>query len=109
MAAFIVTFIIGIFCILFGVSNMMGNLSSLHSYHYHRVTEEDRRPFGRMVGLGTVLVGGGMIAFSVLSAVTMLTNCQPFMWAGIGVMLILVVAGLIISFRAMIKYNKGIF
>ena len=63
MAAYILSFIVGAFCIVLGVSNMMGNLSSLHSYHRHRVSEEDRIPFGRRVGLGTVMVGGGVDVF----------------------------------------------
>ena len=35
-----------------GIVNMTGNISSLHEYHRHRVTEEDRKPFGRLVGMG---------------------------------------------------------
>ncbi len=109
MPAYIISFFVGVICIVFGISNMMGNLSSLHSYHRHRVSEEDRIPFGRRVGLGTILVGGGIIVFSVLSAVTLLTEQQLFMTVGIGIMLVSIVAGLILSFYAMIKYNKGIF
>ncbi len=109
MPAYIILFFVGVICIVFGISNMMGNLSSLHSYHRHRVSEEDRIPFGRRVGLGTILVGGGIIVFSVLSAVTLLTERQLFMTVGIGIMLVSIVAGLILSFYAMIKYNKGIF
>ena len=109
MPAYIISFFVGVICIVFGISNMMGNLSSLHSYHRHRVSEEDRIPFGRRVGLGTILVGGGIIVFSVLSAVTLLTERQLFMTVGIGIMLVSIVAGLILSFYAMIKYNKGIF
>lgn len=51
MPAFIVTFIIGVVCIILGISNMRGNISSLHSYHRHRVSEEDRIPFGKKGGL----------------------------------------------------------
>ena len=109
MAAYILSFIVGAFCIVLGVSNMMGNLSSLHSYHRHRVSEEDRIPFGRRVGLGTVMVGGGVDVFSILSAVSLLTEKQIFLWLGIGIMLVSMAAGLILSFYAMIKYNKGIF
>ena len=38
-----------------GVQNMKGNISSLHRYHRKRVTEEDRIPFGRKVGLGSII------------------------------------------------------
>ena len=51
MPAFIVSALVGVVCIVLGISNMKGNISSLHSYHRSRVSEEDRIPFGRMVGL----------------------------------------------------------
>ena len=48
----IITIVIGIVMILIGFSNRKGNISMLHSYHRKRVTEEDRLPFGKMVGNG---------------------------------------------------------
>ena len=44
MAGNIVTFLVGVICIVLGISNMKGNISSLHSYHRNRVSEEDRDP-----------------------------------------------------------------
>lgn len=78
MSAFVGTFIVGVVCILLGVSNMRGNISSLHFYHRYRVSEEDRMPFGKKVGIGTILCGCGIIVFSVLSAATLLTDNQFF-------------------------------
>ena len=109
MAAFILTGIIGIICIVLGVFNMRGNISSLHSYHRHRVSEEDRIPFGRKVGLGTIIIGAGIILFSIFSTVTLYTDRNIFTLIGSAIMLISIIAGLIITFSAMIKYNKGIF
>ena len=88
---------------------MRGNISSLHSYHRHRVSEEDRIPFGKQVGLGTIIVGIGIIVFSVLSSVTLYTENDIFILVGTAVLIIGIILGLVISFRAMIKYNKGIF
>ena len=105
----IVAFLVGILCIALGISNMRGNISSLHSYHTHRVSEEDRLPFGKQVGWGTVIVGIGIIAFSVLSSVTLYTENNLFILVGTGVLLLGIVLGLVVSFRAMMKYNKGIF
>ena len=51
MAGFIISALIGVICIILGVSNMKGNINSLHSYHRHRVSEEDRLPFGSLVTL----------------------------------------------------------
>ena len=105
----IVAFLVGIVCIVLGISNMRGNISTLHSYHRHRVSEEDRIPFGKQVGLGTMVIGVGIIIFSVLSTVTLYTENSIFILIGTAVLIVGIVAGLIISFKAMIKYNKGIF
>ena len=109
MAGNIVTFLVGVVCIVLGISNMRGNISSLHSYHRSRVSEEDRIPFGKQVGLGTIIVGIGIIVFSVLSSVTLYTENDVFILVGTAVLIIGIILGLVISFRAMIKYNKGIF
>ena len=109
MAGNIVTFLVGVVCIVLGISNMRGNISTLHSYHRHRVSEEDRIPFGKQVGLGTMVIGIGIIIFSVLSAVTLYTENNIYILIGTAVLIVGIVAGLIISFKAMIKYNKGIF
>ena len=109
MAGNIVTFLVGVVCIFLGISNMRGNISTLHSYHRHRVSEEDRIPFGKQVGLGTMVIGIGIIIFSVLSTVTLYTENNIFILIGTAVLIVGIVAGLIISFKAMIKYNKGIF
>ena len=109
MAGNIVTFLVGVVFIVLGISNMRGNISSLHSYHRHRVSEEDRIPFGKQVGLGTMIVGIGIIAFSVLSSVTLYTENNIFIFVGTAFLIIGIILGLVISFHAMIKYNKGIF
>ena len=109
MTGNIVAFFVGIVCIVLGISNMRGNISSLHSYHRSRVSKEDRLPFGKQVGLGTIIVGIGIIVFSVLSSVTLYTENDIFILVGTAVLIIGIILGLVISFRAMIKYNKGIF
>ena len=109
MPAFIVSALVGIVCIVLGVSNMKGNISSLHSYHRSRVSEEDRIPFGRMVGLETIIIGAAIIVFSGLSVVTLYTGNEMFTLIGTGILIAGIIVGLVISFKAMIKYNKGIF
>ena len=109
MAAFVITFLIGIVCIVLGISNMQGNISSLHSSHRHRVSEEDRLPFGKKVGLGTILVGCAILAYRALAAAAVATENQFFVWIGTAIMILGLVIGLGITFYAMIKYNKGIF
>ena len=109
MPAFIVTALVGVVCIVLGISNMKGNISSLHSYHRSRVSEEDRIPFGKKVGLGTIIIGVAIIVFSGLSAVTLYTDNEVFTLIGTGILIAGIIVGLVISFKAMIKYNKGIF
>ena len=109
MGSLIVSFLVGAVCIVIGISNMRGNISSLHSYHTHRVSEEDRIPFGKLVGLGTILCGAAVMIFSALSALTLYTDNQTFVLVGTALMIAGLVLGLGLAFYAMIKYNKGIF
>ena len=109
MVGNIVTLLVGIVCIVLGISNIRGNISSLHSYHRYRVSEEDRIPFGKQVGLGTMIVGIGIIVFSILSSITLYTENNIFILVGTAFLIVGIILGLVISFRAMIKYNKGIF
>ncbi len=109
MVAYIVTFLVGVLCIVLGISNARGNISSLHSYHRHRVSEEDILPFGKMVGLGTIIIGVSVSVFSILSAITLFTEKPVFTWIGIVLLIAGLAVGLAMSFYAMIKYNKGIF
>lgn len=109
MESSIVTLLVGIVLIVLGISNMQGNISSLHYYHRHRVSEKDRITFGKKVGLGTIIIGVGIVLFSGLSAATFYTENNIYILIGSVIMIISIVVGLIISFRAMIKYNKGIF
>ena len=109
MGAFIVSFLVGALCMVLGIVNFKGNISTLHEYHRSRVSEEDRIPFGRKVGLGTVIIGAGIMAFSVLGTVTLYTRKDLFILIGTALMLASIVIGTAISFAAMKKYNKGVF
>ena len=107
--SYIVTFLIGILCIVLGISNRKGNISSLHSYHRKRVRDEDKIPYGKKVGLGTIICGGSLIVFSILSAIAFYTGNSIFISIGDVLFIIGLTIGLGLSFYAMIKYNKGIF
>ena len=100
---------LGLLVCVLGIVNMTGNISSLHWYHRHRVSEEDRKPFGRLVGLGTLIIGLAMIVFGVLFLIFEQTNLAFLVVIGTVELIAGIVAGMIVSFYAMIKYNKGIF
>ena len=100
---------VGAILVIFGVLNMMGNISSLHSYHRHRVAPEDVKPFGKRVGLGNVLCGAGIIASGILIYVSEQINVTSLLALGGILLAVFMVAGLGISIFAIIKYNKGLF
>ena len=109
MVAFFTTIAVGVLICVLGIINMTGNISSLHSYHRHRVTEEDRKPFGKLVGLGTVIIGLSCIAFGTLLFIGERTRREAFVLVGTAVLIIGIAIGSVISFYAMHKYNHGIF
>ena len=101
--------IIGAICILLGIINCTGNISTLHYYHRKRVSEEDRLPFGRMVGLGTIIIGISMIVAGAMSFIASRLDDNAYSIIGTVVLIVGLVVGCGITFFAMIKYNKGIF
>ena len=109
MEACIVTGVLGVLLAVLGSINMTGNISSLHWYHRQRVSEENRKPFGRCVGLGTLLIGFSLGGFAVLYGFFLATQVKVLITVAVIELVTLVIVGLGISLWAMIKYNKGIF
>jgi len=109
MLEYIAMAVFGALTSVLGIINMTGNVSSLHWYHRQRVTEENRKPFGRLVGIGTLLIGVSMILFSGLYYAYEATGLVMLLIISIAELCLGIVAGLILSFYAMIKYNGGIF
>ena len=101
--------VIGVICILIGISNRKGNISLLHSYHRKRVSEEDRLPFGKLVGLGMMIIGVSLFALAAFMALAVRLEKPALSAVGSAVMLVGTGVGLGISFWAMKKYNHGIF
>ena len=101
--------LIGIVVIVLGVLNMKGNISSLHWYHRQRVSEEDRIPFGKKVGLGTIIVGASLITKACTSFAAEKMNLPVLEKAGTVVLVAGLISGFTLMTYAMFKYNKGIF
>ena len=109
MAVFITMLSLGVLIAVLGIINMTGNISSLHAYHRRRVTEENRKPFGKLVGLGTLLIGVAITVFGALFFAFERTQLEFLVIIGVIELIVGIIAGMAISFYAMIKYNKGIF
>ena len=109
MEEIILTYVIGIAVIVIGILNMCGNVSMLHSYHRKRVKEEDLKPFSKLVGIGTIIIGLGLTIAGVFFTVFYITKTDLFNLLGNIVLGLGFIVGLIINFYAMKKYNKGIF
>ena len=109
MAGFIISFLVGGLCVALGISNILGNISSIHFYHRHRVSDENKSRFGKKIGLGSVIIGGAIMIFSALSIVTLYTKNNLFTIIGAVILAIGAIIGIVLSIYAMIKYNKGIF
>ena len=109
MTAYIMPIFLGVVCIIIGISNMRGNISSLHSYHTKRVSDEDRVPFGKTVGLGTIICGAGIIVFGIFNTIAHYTQISTFTLIGSISLAVALIPGIALILYAMFKYNKGIF
>ena len=109
MAAFITVSVLGLLISILGMINMTGNISSLHWYHRQRVTEENRKPFGKLVGFGTLIIGIAMIVFGILFLIFEYTQLTVLVILGVIELIASIVVGMVVSFYAMKKYNGGIF
>lgn len=93
--------IVGLFMSVIGIVNIMGNISTIHSYNRRKVKEEDVPKYGKAVGTGTLIIGISVVmAFfaELWSKVIMPYIVTPG-----------IVVGLAFILYGQFKYNKGIF
>ena len=102
MGEFIIQIIIGLVLIIIGIFNMKGNISLLHSYHRKRVKKEDVIPFGKKVGIGSIIIGTTIILAGLFTILNHTNMSKIILAVGL-------VIGCILILYAMFKYNKGIF
>ena len=67
MQSAIPAIILGIILIVLGCFNTRGNITAIHHYHRKNVSEEDRVPFGKLVGLGNIIIGVAVILYGTIS------------------------------------------
>ena len=109
MIGAVVPVLVGIICIVLGLQNRKGNIESLHAYHRSRVSQEDRLAFGKAVGNGTIIIGVSVILMGIFLLIAELTQTELYALLGTGLMIAGMIPGFVVTFKAMIKYNKGIF
>ena len=98
--------IFGILFIIIGVINIKGDISTIHWYNRTRITEQTRHKYGKLMGSGTVVIGGGLIVSAILN---MVIKSNILSIIDSAVILAAVVIGIGLMLYAQIKYNKGIF
>lgn len=94
-------FLFGVLLSALGIVNIMGNISTIHSYNRRRVKEEDIPRYGKLVGTGTLIMGTSLIAAFIAA-----------FWSErlIGYIVIpALILGLCFILCAQFKYNNGIF
>ena len=93
--------ILGIFISVLGVVNILGNVSTIHSYNRRRVREEDIPRYGRVMGTGTLIMGAALMASYILS----LWREDLVVWVIIPAFIV----GLGLMLYGQFKYNGGLF
>lgn len=102
MLEYIFMVLMGFCFVVLGIMNYKGNINSIHFYNRRKITEETRKPYGKLMGIGTTTIGLGLVITGILKMFIELESLSY-------VMLVSIVVGIIIMLYAQIKYNKGIF
>jgi len=93
---------LGIIIIILGIINFRGNISTIHRYNRRRVSAADAPKYGKIMGLGTMIIGGSVILTAVLQLIFDREGIFSLMIAG-------AVIGAAVMLYAQFRYNRGIF
>lgn len=93
---------IGIMFIIIGILNMKGNISSIHWYNRQKVSKENTKKYGKLMGIGLLVMGISFILTAVLQMIFNNENLYYVVVAG-------TIIGLVLMIYGQFKYNKGIF
>ena len=105
----ITCWVVGATCIVLGIINMCGNINTLHAYHRKRVRPEDVKKLGKLVGIGTILCGAGVISLGSGMLAFDLTSNNIYMILSYISFGVLMGGGIITTLVSICKYNKGLF
>ncbi len=93
---------IGIMVNIFGYFNFKGNINSIHWYNRARVTKENEKKYGKMMGIGMMIMGTGITITTLLQIIF----DSESLWL---ITVISIIVGLLFMIYGQFKYNKGIF
>ncbi len=92
----------GVLIVVLGILNCLGHFESIHWYNRRKITEETRKPYGKAVGIGTIIIGVSMLVCAALEWILKTELIYFGLLAGC-------VVGVAFIMYAQFKYNKGIF
>lgn len=93
---------LGAIIAVLGIFNMSGNIASIHWYNRRKVTKENQKAYCLVVGLGTPVIGLGLIIAGIMQALVSAEASSVLMVIGL-------VIGLVLILYGQFKYNRGIF
>lgn len=96
----IIICVIGTICTILGyLMWKKEKISLLHSYHYDKVSEGDKKAFCTLSGIGIFLIGLGLLITGVIIGIT--DSALSFIAFAIGF-----IAGLMMLIYSGIRYNR---
>jgi len=99
---YIFLLIFGICITILGIFNLKGNISTIHWYNRLKITKENSKEYGKIMGIGTSLIG---ICMTITAILQMIFNNEAIWY----ITVIGIVIGLIFMIYGQLRYNKGIF
>lgn len=94
--------VLGVIFIFLGIMNYKGNISSIHWYNRRNVSKKDVKNYGKLIGIGTIIFGVGMIVTAIFQLFFDLDESNY-------ILIFSLISGVITMIYAQFKYNKGIF
>lgn len=94
---------VGLLCLCFGILIWKKEkISLIHSYHYTKVKEKDKKAYTNLMGKGVCLIGVGCLLTGIIDIITQ----TAYGWISF---IIFFIIGLLVIVKAQKKYNGGLF
>ena len=97
----LILLILGIIISAIGILNIRGNIGTVHSYNRKKVKEEDIPKYGKVIGIGTLIIGISVILAYVLAFWKEEYTAYAITPG--------VIIGLAFILYGQFKYNRGLF